>query len=199
MNRKEQILNEAYEIKRTLIQFLRRPMSEIKRVPEWPWPRLLALEVIVAGLTGSLASLILQKSVVSAIFGFFFAPFVTLITLAIMTLFFYYSFQIFAEKIISPRQIFTVVLFASIPQLILRIIDGYVPPITLVGMAFTAFLMLVGFVENFQIQKKMAIRLIGVLYAILLTIWIWNQVSSSRMESNWSHDRIEAPEVELGK
>jgi len=199
MSRKEFLLNEALEVKKTLVQFLRHPMTEIKNVPDWHWPRIIGLHVVVTAFTAALTGLVEQKLSFSILFGLFLTPLFTLITFGIMTLFFYYCFQIFAERTISIRKLFTIILFASIPQLFLRIIEAYVPPITLVGMAFTALLLMVGFVENFLLPRKLIVRLIAILYAILFTIWIWDQITSSRMEKNWSHDRIEAPEVELGK
>lgn len=199
MSRKEFFLSEIHEVKRTLVQFLRHPIAEIKNVPDWPWMRILGLHVILTSVLGAIAGILAQKSTFSIVIGLFFQPFLTLITLGIMTLFFYYCFQIFAERTIPARQLFTVIFFASIPQMFLRVLEAYVPPITLVGMAFTALLLLVGFVENFQIPRKLVIRLMAILYALLFTIWVWNQITSSRMEKNWSHDRIEAPEVQLGE
>lgn len=199
MSRKDFYISEALEIKNVLLRFLRHPMTEIKNLPQWNWGRILALHIAVTAVVSVLAGIIERKLNLSVIFGVFFSPLLTLITLGIMTLFFYYCFQIFANLTVSVRQLFTVILFASIPQMFLRILEGYVPPITLVGMAFTALLLMVGFVENFGLPRKLVIRLIGILYAILFTIWIFNQINSSAMEKHWSHDRLQAPEVELGK
>jgi hypothetical protein len=67
-------------------------------------------------------------------------------------------------------------------------------------MAYTAFLLWIGFVSNFQIDRKVALKMIGILYAIFFVFWIWGLVnSSSRWERSWNSEHIEAPEVELGK
>lgn len=199
MSRKEFFLNEVLQVKQTLFQFLRHPVQEIRHVPHWPWARVLGLLVAITAVIGAVTGLIERKLSFSIIAGLFLTPILTLITLSIMSLFFYYCFQIFAERTLSYRHLFTVILFASIPQFVLRVLEGYVPPIAMVGMAFTAFLLMVGFVENFQLPRKLVIRLIAVLYTILLALWLWEQATNSVMVKNWSHDRVEAPEVELGK
>jgi hypothetical protein len=201
MSRKELFLSEALEIKRHLVQFLKHPMQEIKHIPDWPWGRLLALQISMAAVTGALAGLAERKTTFAIIAGLFLSPILTLITLGISTLFFYYCFQIFAGKTVAARSLFTVILFASIPQYIFQIISGYVPPITYVGMAFAAYLLWVGFIENFQLDRKLMLRLIVALYAILFILTAWNQIRSSpRWEKVMgSPDSYEAPEVELGK
>ena len=199
MSRKDLILNEILEVKNFLNKFLRHPMTEIKSVPDWHWYRLIGLHATLAAICGALTGLVEKKISFSIIAGLILTPILTMITLGVATLFFYYCFQIFVQKTVSVRKLATVIVLANIPQMILQVVSGYVPPITLVGMAFTALLLLVGFVENFQIDRKMAMRLIGGLYAIFIALWLWNQASSARFEKSWNSDRMEAPEVHLGE
>jgi len=200
MIQKEFLLREALEVKQHVVRFLRHPLVEIKQIPDWTWGRVIGLQIAVAATTGALTGLIEKKNSFSIIAGLMLAPILTMITLGISVLFFYYCFQIFAEKTVSARRLFTLVLFANIPQFIFQIAASYVPPITVVGIAFTAYLLLIGFVANFQIDKKLALKMIVTLSAIFFGLWAWDQASkSSRWEKSWSSDRIEAPEVELGK
>jgi hypothetical protein len=199
MKRSELLLQEILEIKRTLIQFLRHPMTEMKSLPDWPWLRLAILHIGVTAITGALGGFAEHRIIWSIFVGLFISPILYLIILGISTLFFYYCFQIFAERTVSPRRLFTVILFANIPQFIFQIISGFVPPITLVGMAFTALLLLVGLVKNFQLNRKLVIRIISSLYALFFAIWMWDRIQSSRMEKSWNLDHQEAPAVELGK
>lgn len=195
----EKVIHEILDTKRVLLRFLRHPLHEIKNLPDWEWQRLIFLQVSVTAMSGALAGLIDKKISLSILVGLFTMPILTFISLTVCTLFFYYCFQIFANQTISLRKLFTVILFANIPYFIFQILAGLVPPITLVGLAFTAILLLVGFVETFGIDRKLAIRIIGGLYALILCMWIWEQINSSRWERNWNSDRYEAPEVELGK
>jgi uncharacterized protein YacL len=200
MNQKAFFLREAREVKRHILQYLRHPIEEIKHIPDWSWPRVIGLQVILAGATGALTGLMEKKLLFSVVASLFVSPILTMIPLAIATLFFYYCFQIFAEKTVSLRCLFTLILFANIPQFIFQIVAVYVPAITVIGMAYTAYLLWIGFVANFQIDRKVAMKMIGTLYALFLAFWIWGQVSSSsRWERSWNSERVEAPEVELGK
>lgn len=199
MSRKDHLLNEFYEVKIFLNRFLRHPINEIKNVPDWHWYRLIGVHSVLAALSGALRGFVDQKISFSIVAGLFISPILTLISLAVASLFFYYTFQIFLQKTVSPRRLFTVVMLANIPQLLFQIVSGYVPPISLVGMAFTALLLLVGFAENFQLEKRIVIRLIGFIYALFLALWIWGRVSSSQLEKNWNQDRYSAPEVKLGE
>ncbi len=195
----EFLLQEALALKSVLLRFLRHPLEEIKNVPDWQWSRILILHVAIAASTGALSGLAEQRVLFGIVAGFFFKPFVTLTLMGISSLFFYYCFQIFAEMTVSFRRLFTVVLFANIPQFLFQTIEGFVPPIALVGMAFTALLLLVGFVENFKLNRKLAIRLLSFLYVIFFVLWIWNNFNSAKFERAWRTDSSDAPEVELGK
>ena len=200
MTRKELWLNEALEIKRHLNQFLRHPTREIKQIPDWPWHRILGLQIGIAALTGFLARLFEHKNIVSIIAGLILSPILTLITIGITSLFFYYCFQIFARKTVSLRKMFTVVLFASIPWFIIKILANYLPPLVPVGLAYADFLLVKGFIHNFQIDRLLSIKIVLTLFASIFVLWLWGQIASGdRWDRAWSSDRIEAPEVELGK
>lgn len=199
MSFKEKLKTDLKEIKNVLIPFLRHPMTEIKSLPDWAWHRIFLFQIIITASTGVLAALVDRKSTFSVIASMIVSPILTLLMLGISSLFFYYCFQIFASHTVSFRKLFTIVLFANVPQFIFQILNGFVPPITLIGMAFTALLLLVGFVENLRVDRKLVIRLLAALYAIFFAVWLANLVSNSHLEKNWHSEKDEAPEVELGK
>jgi hypothetical protein len=199
MSFQDQVKSDLIEIKNILIPFLRHPMTGVKHIPDWPWHRIILLHVLITGSAGVLAALVERKSSFSIIASLIASPILTALILGISTLFFYYCFQIFANQTVSFRKLFTIVLFANIPQFVFQIIAGYVPPITLVGMAFTALLLLVGFVENLHVDRKLVIRLLIALYAIFFALWISNMISNSHIEKTWHSDRDAAPEVQLGQ
>ena len=203
MSFQQKIKDDLVEIKNSLIPFLRHPMTEIKHSPDWTWHRIFLLQILITASTGFLAALVDRKSAFSLIASLIVSPILTLLMLGISSLFFYYCFQIFASHTVSFRKLFTIVLFANIPQFIFQILNGFVPPITLVGMAFTALLLLVGFVENLKVDRKLVVRLLAALYAIFFAVWIANLISNSHLEKNWhaekEREREETPEVQLGK
>ncbi len=200
MSQKEFLLREALEIKQHLFCFLRHPLREIKRVPDWPWHRWIAVQVGVAILTGTLARIVEKKSTFAIIGGAIISPISTFITIFLTALFFYYCFQIFVKRTVSLRRMFGLVLFASLPWFIFQILEYHMPPITILSVTFAALLLFIGFMENFQLDRKMALKMVASLYAFIFALWLWGQVSSnSRWDRSWSNDRLDAPEVELGK
>jgi hypothetical protein len=194
----EQLRQEFIESKDILLQFLRHPLTQMKHLPDWTWKRLLLVLLVISSGTGVLAGFLEKKIILSIIAGLILTPILTLIQITVACVFFYYLFQIFADRTVPFRQLFTVVFFAFIPQLVLNILAGYIPPISLIGMAFTAMLLSVGFVENFQLPRRLVLRLIAILYVIFFVLWIWSRISSSKLETTW-HEDNRAPEVHLGE
>lgn len=196
----EKLLADFYDIKTHFIRFLRHPLQEIQALPNWHWEKLIAFQIFLAAASGALGGLLEKKYIVSLFFGLFISPILTLITLGIATLFFYYCFQIFLKLTVSLRTLFTLILFANIPQFIFQIISNLFPPITLFGIAFTAALLIIGFITHFNIEKKKATQLVVALYALFFAVWLTNQVANSdKFDRSWSPETIEAPEVNLGK
>lgn len=197
---KEKWLSDFYDVRLHFVRFLRHPLQEIQALPDWHWEKLLIFQVCLASVTGILGGFLEKKIFVSILFGLFLSPILTLITLSIATLFFYYCFQIFVKQTVSIRKLFTLILFANIPQFIFQIISSKFPPIILFGYAFTAALLMIGFVTHFSVEKKRALQFVAALYAIFFAVWLANQVATSnKFDHSWSPDRMEAPEVELGK
>lgn len=197
---KDQFINELLDVKKVLLTYIKHPIQQIKYLPDWHWPKLILVQAAFTAVCGALAGLLEEKIIFSVIAGLISMPFITLVTVAVSSLFFYYCFQIFADKTVSFRKLFTIVFFANIPHFIFQIASGYLPPVILVGLAFTALLLVVAFTEHFVVEKKLVIRIIAALYAIFFVIWIIGRINSSRIENEWGSDiKIEAPEVELGK
>ncbi|GIL17776.1 MAG: hypothetical protein BroJett040_15270 [Oligoflexia bacterium] len=185
------------DIKDILIPFIKNPMEKIRNLPDWDWQTLILAQVLVTAISGALGGLI-NRSVLSILSGLIMMPILTLITTSISTLFFFYTFQIIIQKQVPYRKLFTVVFFANIPFFIFQIISGYFPPISLVGLAFTGLLLIVGFVENFQVPRKLVIRLIAALYVVFFLIWLWGRLDTMKLDKQWRAEES-APEVRLGK
>jgi hypothetical protein len=194
------IQDDLIEIKNTLFLYLQKPIEQIKHLPEWEWRRLIIAQIIVTMISGMLGGIV-HLSFTSVIFGLFFMPLLTLLTVGISTLFFYYVFQVFTDKLIEFRKLFTAVFFANIPFFALQIIYSLFPPISLIGLAFTALLLIVAFVENFQMQRKFVSRLIISIYVLFLVITVLSYVQSQLALNRWrSGDGLDrVPEVRLGE
>lgn len=184
----------------SLIAFLRHPIREIPHVPDWSWAELITVQVLVTSLTGAVAGLV-ARSVIDMFVGIVFRPIITLVTLLISSLFFYYFFQIFAQRTLDFRKLTLVIFFSSLPFFIFHILSGLIPPINLIGFAFTAVILVVGLVENFQLPKKLVLRAIAGIYVVIFLMWIWGRWDSLQIETGWRGGTIEneAPEVHLGQ
>lgn len=182
-----------------LISFLKHPRDEISKLPDWSWTELLLVHVLITATTGALSGLV-SKSFLSLISGIILSPILTLITLSISALFFYYFFQIFARVTLPFRKLMTLILLANLPFFIFQIVAVLVPPMILVGLAFTAVLLVIGLIANFSLDKKLVVQTMMGIYALLFVVWIWGRWDGLQLETGWKNSSgLNAPEVRLGE
>lgn len=182
-----------------LISFLKHPRDEIAKLPNWSWQELLLAHVLITATTGTLSGLV-SKSFLSLLSGLILGPILTLITLSISALFFYYFFQIFARVTLPFRKLMTLLLLANLPFFIFQIVAVLVPPMILVGLAFTAVLLVIGFTANFSLDKKLVVQTMMGIYALLFVVWIWGRWDGLQLETGWKNTSgPSAPEVHLGE
>lgn len=164
-----------------LLRFLKHPIQEISRLPEWSWKKLIWVQITVAIASGVLAGLT-KPGFFSIMAGLILTPIVAMMMVSVLTAFLYYYFQVFEKRTVPALKLFTLSVFANLPFFILQIGSTLVPPITLVGFAFSAMLLTVGLTDNFQMEKRRAMRLCGILFAIVILIWIANKITTYRMD-----------------
>lgn len=164
-----------------ILNFLKHPLHEISHLPPWSWKTLIWVQIACAMTSGFFAGLT-KFGFFSILAGLIFTPIASMLMVIVLTSFLYYYFQVFEKRIIPAQKLFALVVFANIPFFILQIGSGLLPPITLVGFAFSAMLMTVGLTENFQMEKRRAIRLCGILFAIVILVWATNRIRNYRMD-----------------
>lgn len=170
------------DVLKYLAEFIRHPIERIKNLPNWRWPLLLFTLGTVAATSGFISGLF-PPSVFRIISGTIISPLLTAFTTYVGTLFIYYYFQIFENQTHPFRKIFTLLFLANIPFFVLQIGSEIVPPLTLVGFAFTAILIAVGLTENFNFPKPRSIKLVSIMYIAVFIIWLINRITLSRMDS----------------
>lgn len=175
-----QTTGNAKEIIKYIANYLRHPLEKIRQLPEWSWTTLIIVQVLVSMASGVLTGLV-PPNFYRIMSGIIISPMVGVVTGFIGALFIYYYFQVFEHRTCSLRKIFTLILFANIPFFIFQVGSEVIPPISLVGFAFTALLMAVGLTENFQMEKRRSLRLVTVLFAIVFILWLWNRIDIARM------------------
>ncbi len=171
--------NTSIDVKKiieTLVAFVKNPIEQISHIPDWNWPSLFLVQIVISITSGLLAGLI-KFNIYRMAAGLFLMPFVSTITSLLLTTFLYYYFQFFENRTENFRKIFTFVILTSIPFYIFQIISEYFAPITLIGFGFSFLLSIVGLSENFKVTKKRAYELVGVLFVLVLITWLTNRFS----------------------
>jgi len=170
---------QVQEVLKYIFEYLKHPVQKIKSVPDWNWSTLIITLISISMISGVISGA-LPPSFFKIMGGLIISPLVAGVTAFLGSLFIYYYFQVFEQRTCSLKKIFTLILFANIPFFIFQVGSEIVPPITLVGFAFTSLLMAVGLTENFQMEKRQALRLVLILFAVVFVLWLWNRIEAGR-------------------
>jgi Na+/alanine symporter len=166
-----------------LLRFMKHPLRGVASLPEWSWTRLLWLQAACAAVSGLLAALT-KPNPFAILGGLILTPFISTMMVCLLTAFLYYYFQVFEKRTVKASKLFTLAVFASLPFFIFQIASSLVPPVTLVGFAFSSMLLAVGLSETFLMEKRRAIRLAAILFSVVVLVWIGNKISLYRMDRN---------------
>lgn len=165
--------------------FLKNPIQKIRQPLSWSWKRTVLIYAIMSWVSGILNGLI-PPNVYNIAFGIFFLPLISLVTSHILTGFFFYYFQVFEKREENFLSLFHLVVLANIPFLITHTLSSLVPPITLIGLAFSALLLIVGLTDNFKLDKRKSIRLVVLLYVMVFAVWLWEKIDVNRISRSLS-------------
>lgn len=187
----------ARETIAVMTRYLQEPWTQIRHLPEWPWPRLIGTQLALSAGTGALSGL--TQSIAAVFVGFFFSPLVSLATLSITALALLYFTKIVSKKEIPYQSLWTLTFFANIPLFLIQIVSVYVPIISLAGLAFAAYLIYLGLTETHKVEKLIAKKVLAGLFALYLAVWLWSKIDMGEFERKFREPVVEAPEVHLGK
>lgn len=190
--------SDFVEYKNYLIKFLKQPLTEINSLPDWPWEKLLVFQIIVTGSCGAISA-VLEKSFLGILGRVIMTPISSLIVIGATTFLFFYLLQIVFQLVVTFKNLYTLILFSSIPFFILQILSSLVSPIILISLAFTALLLIKGITETYKLPKKVILKLVGGFYLALILMWLWGKFEATRGDKYVRTLQIEAPEVKLGE
>ncbi len=177
--------NLQYKSKKSvvfLIWFFKNPIEHIKRLPKWSLRNIVLVHFFFSIVSGTLAGLISLK-IWNIIFGILAFPFISMTLTLVFGSFIYYYFQVFEKRSVDFVKLLSLVVFANFPFFIFQIASDYIPPIGIVGLLFTGMLLIVGLTENFKMEKRRAIRLVGQLWFLIFLVWLFNRLSTQKMDS----------------
>lgn len=169
-----------------LFHFVRRPVEGIKQSPRLSWPSLLSVQIGGAMLSGCLVGLI-NRNFWDFLIGLLIFPLTGLVSSLVFTLFLAYFFSLFRSTYLDFRQLYGIVVLANLPYFIFHTVSGFLPPIDLIAFALTAILLIVGMVEQFGLERRTVVRLVGILYFVFVVLWITAQLRSADRSSDLSH------------
>ena len=176
-----------------LKKFAVHPIQEIRHIPDWDWPRVLTLQIILSLISGLLSTLIKTDfSTWKLAQAVIFFPFISTLTGLILTSFFYYYFQVFEKRTVSFIKLAIVVFLSTTVFYLFHSIAGLLIFFDILGMIFTALLLVVGLTENFQMPKKNSIRLVGVLLILIFFVWVTGQIHNSRLSTTVNSESIDS-------
>jgi hypothetical protein len=169
---------QAIECLKVLLKFLKNPVQGVRDLPNWDWATLVVFHTALAAAFGFLGGLISLR--LGRVFsGLIIFPISTLFIVAVISGFFYYTFLFIYHRELDFKKLATLVVFANLPNIFLALLAYHVPPISLLGVAATGMLLIVGLTEMSQIEKKKVAQLVGGIVAIYLAFWIYGAISTS--------------------
>ena len=163
-----------------ILNYLKNPLVEIKSHLSWSWQKSILYYALISVTAGFINGLI-PPNIYNIAFGLIFMPIITFVTSHILAGFFYYYFQVFEKRMVGFLEIFHLVILANIPFLLIHTLSSLIAPITLIGLAFSALLMIVGLTDKLNLNRKKSIQLVSLLYLMIFAVWIWEKLITSRL------------------
>lgn len=158
---------------RFLIEYIKHPVEKISNLPDWNWPSLFTVHILMSIFSGFIAGL-LKFNFLRMAAGLTLMPIASMASSLIMSLFLYYYFQFFENRTENYKKIFTLVILSSVPFYLFQILSEYFSLVSLIGFAMSSILSIVGLCDNFGLEKKRAYRVIGIIFIMALLTWISN-------------------------
>ena len=164
-------LSRVIDLLPFLSRFVRDPIDSMKAPLKLTWPAALSLQAGAAMLSGALAG-VLSRNFWDFLVGLVLFPLSSVIIGFIFSGFFYYFFIAFRSTYLDYRRLHSIVVVATMPYFVLHAVSGFLAPIDLIGFALTSLLLIVGLIEQFNLDRIIVARLVGGMYAVFFVIWV---------------------------
>lgn len=195
----EEVAEEIVEAKEEVVSlfkylknFIKNPAKEIQSLPYIPYDSLLIFQFLLCTISVVVSNLLAPFAI--SIGHLALSVAVSIAALSIVSLTYYYFFLIFFKKELRFRKIFALVLFAHMPFAVFHLGAYLFPPVDVIGLAISCYLMILGLVGNFGFNKKLATQIMVSLYALFLVFWFFNISTSmeiNQMSTPQNLDQIE--------
>lgn len=161
-----------------LPHFFKNPVQGMRELPTWDWPTLLILQMAFALVCGELKNMI-ERDIIGFFTDIVISPIAAVALTGIIAGWFYYGIKFIFGREVSFHSLYTHVVFAGIPAQISYIVTKHFPPVNILGLAVSIFLLHVGFVHNFQLERKKLKKLFAGLIVLFAAWWAFQFVGST--------------------
>jgi hypothetical protein len=161
-----------------MIRMLRDPLGTVRRPLNYSWPLIVVILALSAFVSGAVAGAI-TRSVADFLVGILLFPITSVITAIVFGFFIYYFFSLFQSTFLDFRRLMSLVAVAVVPYFLFHSVSSYLPPIDLLGFAFTCVLLIVGLVEQFGLERRICSRLVASLGLVFFLVWTLSQIRNS--------------------
>jgi hypothetical protein len=172
------------EVLSFLPAYLKNPLEGIKHVPSWDWWTVIILEILLGAICGALSGVV-SRHILAIFGGLIVEPITSLLVSVVVSGIMYYACLFLLKTELDFKRVFIVVVLAKLPAEILSVISPVAKPITLLGIVATTVLLIVGFTENFMLDKKKVSQIVGTLAGVLILFWFYSlvtEISSTRIK-----------------
>lgn len=166
------------ELPQILKQLLKDPIGTMKSPISMVYPASFSLICGTALVSGAVVGL-LSHNFWDFLIGLLVFPITSLVIALVFSFFIYYFFSLFHLTFLDFRRLISVVSLAMVPFFLFHSVSGYLPPIDLIGFAFTGLLLVVGLVEQFSLDRKLVVKLVAGIGVAFFIAWSISQFRSS--------------------
>ncbi|MBX7231892.1 MAG: hypothetical protein K1X29_07375 [Bdellovibrionales bacterium] len=184
------------EAGRVLLQYSYNPVEGMRNLPEWDWAFLLICQGLFAAGAGFLSGVV-SKSVIACVTGLVFVPLSNALISFVLSGVFYYLLLFNFKKTVPFIKIYTQLVFAQLPALVIFMLSPLLPHLMLLGPLASLWLLTVGFVYNFQVERLKIQKTLGLLYIVFVILWVFNNLQNRHQVDRLMRDRATPESLDI--
>ena len=181
-NRWETSRQELLNAPHFILPFMRKPLDHVTMIPNWNWLTLIIMQASLAGLSGILSGLF-SRSFINVLAGIFLFPITAVAGVLIVAAFFYYTFHFFKKVEVPMRKLVAILVVSNVYYMAFRMVSPIIPAAELIGIAFSAVVVIVGISDNFAMDRKFVIRVVVSLYVVIFLSWAMQMIQHASLFS----------------
>ncbi len=174
------------------LRFFYRPMPLVKNLPNWQTSRIIIFHLTIMLLIGVISGA-LSFSWFQLTLNLIFLPLISSASLFTMAGIIHLCLTArktplakstdLAKFTFSFRSVLTLVMLCQIPMYASRVLSILHPALISLGVAASAYLLFVGLVENFKLERKAAAYIVLTIYVLAVLLWMGSFIQTHPTEA----------------